>query len=160
MSKDRFCRLAGAALSLTLVATNGVDAADFGGLKIGMGVTEAMRVISATGAAKRTPLQPTGERLTSELIYNDSYNATICRGRVIAISHTLEPTFRAWTREVRVATVERGPGTYQVDSREGVKHVSHVRVTWPTAPGETYDLGYYELQDQTLATESIARKCT
>ncbi len=152
--------MAGAALILAPVATTGVDAADFGGLKIGMAADEALRVIATTGAAKRAPLQPTGERLTSELIYNDSYNATICRGRVIAINHTLEPAFRAWTREVRVATAERGPGTYQVDSREGVNHVSHVRVTWPTAPGETYDIGYYELQDQTLTSESVARKCT
>lgn len=153
-------RLAGIALMLAGATETRANAADFGGLKIGMIIDEAIRVISTTGTAKRMPLQSSDERLSSELVYNDSYNATICRGRVIAINHTLEPTFRAWAREVRVATAERGPGTYHVDSREGVNHVSHVRVTWPIAPEETYDIGYYELQDQVLTTESLARKCT
>jgi len=150
-----------AIIIVALVTAGEAQAADFAGLKLGMPATEAWRLLSegGLGTPKRAPVSGHGNLPGSELYWVGNYNATICRGRVVGLNHTLESTFRAWTREVRVASAERGPGKYTTASVEGVDHVSSVKVAWTLPNGDIYDIGYFELKDQPITAEGTSRSC-
>jgi hypothetical protein len=148
------------ALGAFTIAT-GAQAEDFGELRIGMSQTRAVAELDRYGKATVRPLNiKDGDTLA----YNDRYNVTICRGRVIGITHSLQPTFATFTREVRVTAAERGgQGAWVSDSREGKPTISMVRVSWSaTAPDRNYSIGYWEVDGAPLVSESLGsgRPCT
>jgi len=148
------------ALAACTMAT-GVQAEDFGDLRIGMSRAQAVAELDRYGKATVRPLN---SKDGDTLAYNDRYNVTICRGRVVGITHSLTPTFATFTREVRVAVAARGgQGAWVSDSREGKPTISMVRVSWSaTTPAGEYSIGYYEVDRAPLVSESLGsgRPCT
>jgi len=135
-------------------------AADFWGLRIGMTQEDALRVLNARGTAKSAPLKDTSSTVPQTLIWIDSMNVTICRGRVSGMSRTLTNTFATWAREMRVAVAERGdPTEWRVGASEADPQVHSVQADWKLPGAATYSIDYIEVNRERLVSEKMFAPC-
>ncbi len=141
--------------AVTLLASTAASAQELGGVTLGMTADQAVAAMSRYGTPKNVSLTGGSDRL----VYTDEFNAKICKGRVISVSHALAPTFAAFARTMKVAILTRGEPSYTVDSTEGARQISQISANWPRVNGARYAVSYFEIDGEKVVSESYGRLC-